>query len=149
MKSKSLPFSDCLYYTANVLSRVMTRMADDAFASTGLTSSYAFLLMLVNASPGIQPLEISREMMLKPSTITRFIEKMEYRGFLQRKPEGRSTKVYPTQKAVEINADIQKAWERLFGKYASPLGTPEANGLIKNVFEASQKLEAYVHDQKN
>ena len=51
-------YCGCLYYSANALSRIMTKMADEEFASAGLSSSYAFLLMTVNHKPGIQPKEI-------------------------------------------------------------------------------------------
>ncbi|MBK8406230.1 MAG: MarR family transcriptional regulator [Saprospiraceae bacterium] len=65
----------------------------------GLSSSYAFLLMTVNNKPGIQPKEISEQMQLTASTITRLIEKMEQKKLLVRESTGRSTGVFPTDKA--------------------------------------------------
>ena len=119
IKSK---YCNCLYYSANALSRIMTKMADEAFAATGLTSSYAFLLMIVNEKPGIQPGEISCQMQLKPSTVTRLIEKMEYRGYLKREHAGRCTKVYPTIASTKLNPKIKKAWSDLYRQYADILG---------------------------
>ena len=76
-KTKS-KYCGCLYYSVNALSRVMTKIADEEFGVTGLSSSYAFLLMTVNEKPGIQPKEISQHMQLTPSTVTRLVEKMEF-----------------------------------------------------------------------
>ena len=73
MGTEKSPYCNCLYYSANALSRLMTRMADEEFALAGVSSSYAFLLMTVNGQPGIQPKEISQKRQLTPSTVTRFL----------------------------------------------------------------------------
>ena len=85
MQETKSKYCGCLYYSSNALARMMTKMADEEFAVTGLTSSYAFLLMSVNAKPGIQPMELSEHVQLTPSTITRLIEKMEVKQLLERK----------------------------------------------------------------
>ena len=71
----------CLYFTANALAREVTRLADDSFAETGLSPSHAFLVMVAANSPGIGPSELGDGLHLAPSTITRFIEALEHRGF--------------------------------------------------------------------
>ena len=115
-------YCSCLYYSANALSRVMTKMADEEFAITGLSSSYAILLMTVIDEQGIQPKEISIQMQLSPSTITRLIEKMEYRGYLERKQVGRTTEVYVTQSGQDLQPRIQEAWANLHNRYSNILG---------------------------
>lgn len=116
-------------------------MADESFASTGLSSSYAFLLMTVNDKPGIQPKEISEQMMLTPSTVTRLIERMEYRGLLERKHVGRTTEVYPTQLSLDLDPKIKEAWMNLFHTYSKILGEEEGKLLTSSIFEALQQLE--------
>jgi len=134
-------YCSCLYYSVNALSRIMTKMADECFAVTGLTSSYAFLLMTVNGEPGIQPKEISIHMQLTPSTVTRLIEKMEHRGLLTRKSVGRTTEVYPTQASLDLNDKIKEAWAQLYYKYSEILGKEKANELSNLIHEATLKLE--------
>ncbi len=134
-------YCSCLYYSANALSRTMTKMADECFAVTGLTSSYAFLLMTVNGTPGIQPKEISMHMQLTPSTVTRLIEKMEHRGLLTRKHVGRTTEVYPTQASIDLNSKIKEAWAELYERYAEILGKKESDELSLLIHEATRKLE--------
>ncbi len=116
-------------------------MADECFAVTGLTSSYAFLLMTVNDAPGIQPKEISQHMQLTPSTVTRLIEKMENRGLLTRTHVGRTTEVYPTQGSIDLNDNIKKAWAELHEKYTKILGREEGDKLAQLIHEATRKLE--------
>jgi hypothetical protein len=38
MKDEMPDYCGCLFYSVNALSRIMTRMADEAFATTGLSS---------------------------------------------------------------------------------------------------------------
>jgi DNA-binding MarR family transcriptional regulator len=140
MESK-LKFSECLYFATNTLSRAITRMADEAFAVTGLSSSYAFLLMIVNEKPGISISGISEKMHLAPSTITRFVEKMEMKNLLERKTNGRISHVYPTQTCIDIDEMIKDAWSTLFNRYTSILGTVESEQLIEQIYRSAVRLE--------
>ncbi|MFN3430564.1 MAG: MarR family winged helix-turn-helix transcriptional regulator [Candidatus Sericytochromatia bacterium] len=132
----------CLFYAANALARNIGRLADEAFASTGLTSSYAFLLMSVNRQPGIQPSEIARVMMLTPSTVTRLVDKLESKGYLERRSAGKASHIHPTSRSLALDADLRAAWKGLFDQYAALLGEAEATELTAAVFEAAQRLEA-------
>ncbi|MBI5009984.1 MAG: winged helix-turn-helix transcriptional regulator [Bacteroidia bacterium] len=134
-------YCGCLYFSANALSRLMTKIADEEFAVIGLTSSYAFLLMTVNNKPGIQPNEISKQMQLSPSTITRLIEKMELKKLLERKTTGRTTEVYPTDKSKEMDKKIKEAWRNLYDRYSGLIGETEAKKLTANIYDALNKLE--------
>ena len=120
----------------------MTKMADETFASTGLTSSYAFLMMTVNFKPGLSPKEISEHMLLSPSTVTRLIEKMEYKGLLIRESKGKFTEVYPTKKGVDIHEPIKKAWRELYQNYSQLLGEDEGKQLTQLAYEAVDQLRA-------
>lgn len=133
-------YCSCLYYSANALSRVMTKIADEEFSITGLSSSYAFLLMTVNEEPGIQPKEISEKMLLTPSTVTRLIEKMEHKGYLERKHSGRITEVYPTAKSKKLDKKIKQAWMNLYKRYTSILGETKSAKLTENIYNAAMKL---------
>ena len=139
-REKENKYCGCLYYSANALARVITKMAEEEFSITQLAPSYAFLLMTVNDKAGIQPKEISEHMMLTPSTVTRLIEKMESRGFLERKSMGKFTEVYPTQKSYDLNTKIKEAWGNLLTRYSRLLGEEHSRQLTDDVFSATIKL---------
>lgn len=139
MGKEDSKYCGCLYYAANALGRMMTKMAEEEFAITGLAPSYAFLLMSVNEKPGIQPKELSEQMQLTPSTVTRLIEKMELRGFVERKSLGRITEVYPTAKSKELDPKIKEAWRSLYQRYSSILGN-QVDDLTGAVYNAVKKL---------
>ena len=140
MEHKDDKYCGCLYYAANALARVMTRMAEEEFAITGLAASYAFLLMTVNDKPGIQPGEISEHMQLTPSTVSRLVEKMEYRGFLERRSQGKFTRVYPTAKSRRLDKKIHVAWMSLYNRYTEILGEKPAQELTAAVYQACRAL---------
>ncbi len=142
MKKEDSKYCGCLYYSANALGRVMTKMAEEEFVITGLTPSYAFLLMGINEKPGIQPSEISQHMQLTPSTVTRLIEKMEMKGYVERKSVGRTTEVYPTTKSKKLDEQIKEAWMNLNKRYIELLGEKKAQKLTSDTYEASKKLGA-------
>ena len=142
MMHKHSKYCNCLYYSANALARVLTKMAEEEFAITGLAPSYAFLLMAANDKPGIQPKEISEQMQLTASTVTRLIEKMEHRGFLERKSAGKFTKVYPTAKSKKLDKKIHAAWTSLYQRYSDLLGEELGKKLTAATYKAGQKLAA-------
>ena len=116
-------------------------MADEEFSVTGLSSSYALLLMAVNDRPGIQPKEISVQMQLSPSTVTRLVEKLENRGLVSRRFVGRCTEVHPTPKSKEMNERIKEAWKNLFTRYSQLLGAEESKDLTSRIYQATQQLQ--------
>lgn len=139
--SQERTYCGCLYFSSNALARVMTKMADEAFAPVGLSSSYAFLLMTVQKKPGINPKKIAQEMQLTASTVTRLIEKMEYRGLLERKVVGRTTEVFGTEKCADLQGEIKDCWKNLKMKYEELIGKQLADELTVNLRESLVKLD--------
>jgi DNA-binding MarR family transcriptional regulator len=138
-KSKAL-LHDCLYFTANSLARVITRMAEEEFRKTGLSPSHAFLVMLVNDHPGIAQKELADNLQLAPSTVTRFIDSLVYKGYLTRQTEGKASKVYPTDEGKNLQSVIDDAWNNLHMRYAKVLGLREGDALTAMIDAAYDKL---------
>lgn len=140
MKECELKYKSCLFYSANALARVMTKLAEEEFAKTGLAPTYAFVLMAVNALPGIQPKELSEYLQLTPSTVTRLVEKMEFKGFVIRKINGRHTEIFPTPKSLELNEQIKNSWGELNKRYSDLIGETEGIELTEKINLAIEKI---------
>ena len=141
MEKTSSQYCQCLYYASNALARVMTRMAEEEFASVGFSPSYAFLIMTVAQKPGIQPGEISKTLELTPSTITRLIEKMEKKGLLKRKAKGKTTGVFNTSKGEALVDEIKKCWGKLYKRYSKVLGEENGIKLTGMIYQSVKKLD--------
>jgi DNA-binding MarR family transcriptional regulator len=137
--SKSI-LTGCLYFTANSLSRVMTRMANDQFRITGLSPSHAFLMMVLFEDPGIGPKELAKRLDLAPSTVTRFLDYLQNKDLIERISEGKVFKLYPTAKGRELKEPIGSAWRRLHNDYSEILGKENSAALTKAINIASEKL---------
>ena len=132
---------NCLYFTVNKLSRVLTKMAEDSFKKTGLSPTHAFLMMLVNEKPGLTQTEVAESLHMMPSTITRFVDKLVVKGLIERKVNGKNSLIFLTDAGEEIQDEIKRAWKDLFDRYSAILGVEAAKSLTKLTNESSLLLE--------
>lgn len=141
MSDEKNSYCKCLYYSANALARIITKMAEEEFASVNLAPSYAFVVMTVNKRPGLLAGELAEIMMLTPSTVTRLLEKLENQQLVKRHTEGRITMIYPTPQSVELNQAIQTAWGKLYTRYTDILGKEFAHQITEDIFISAVKLD--------
>ena len=119
----------------------MSKKADEHFAVTGLSSSYALVLMSVYDTKGISPGEIAEEVQLMPSTVTRFLDKMEMKGLIKREQCGRNMHVKITEEGKSLIPKVKKAWKALFEDYTQLIGEKETKELTENINNAMARLE--------
>lgn len=133
-------FKECLYFTANRLGRVITKMAEDAFAISGLSPTAAFLLMAAYEKDGISQKELGQILHLQPSTVTRLIEKLAAKNLLYNRVDGRLSLIYVTDKGRALEQTIHQCWDQLRERYATILGD-EGDALSLHLYEVSNQLE--------
>jgi len=130
----------CLYFTANSLSRTITRMADEEFSRLGLSTSHAFLLMLAADQPGISQKDLAEHLNLAQSTVSRLVDALVLRGFVEKKSSGRLVEVFPTEPGRSQLAGIHDSWRTLYERYSSILGKADSDQLTRSVLDAYRKL---------
>lgn len=131
----------CLYFTANALARSITRMAEEEFGKQGLTPSHAFLLMLAIDSPGISQKELSEQLNLAQSTVSRFVDALVSRGFISKNAVGKIAHIFPTEAGKAQMENIRSAWNNLYYRYSDILGEEEGKELTIITKKAHLKLE--------
>ncbi|WP_129689469.1 MarR family winged helix-turn-helix transcriptional regulator [Gottfriedia acidiceleris] len=135
-------FSNCLYFTANHLARLMNKMAEEEFAPLGISPTYAFLLMAVYEQPSITQTDLSNILHIAPSTTTRFVDKLEVKKLVERKSEGKLTLVNLTDKGIAIQEDIKICWKNLYKRYVEILGEDLAKQITSHTFQAAIQIES-------
>ncbi|WP_274654811.1 MarR family winged helix-turn-helix transcriptional regulator [Paenibacillus humicola] len=133
--------TNCLFFTSNRLSRIITKIAEEEFASTGLTPMYGYLVRLVVSAPGISQKELSEKLSITPSTLTRFVDKLEGKQLVERKVNGKTVLVYPTPKGEALVGTIREASRRFRERYEAILGTETVRKMTEEHESISSLLE--------
>ncbi len=134
-------FCECLFFTATRLKKIAAKIAEDELKPLGLSPTYVYILLGVKFKPGITQKELSEELHLKPSTITRLIDKLVINCLVERQPEGKLSHIYLTNDGEKIQEDIQKYRLKLHNRYREILGE-EYNLLTKITNDSARILES-------
>jgi len=112
-ENHSCKLNSCLFFTLSKLSRTLKKSADDIFLKTGLSPSHAFILYLVNLKPEAHQKEVGEYLNLTPSTMTRFVEKLQAKHLIERHVEGKNVFLKVTQDGKALQPEIMKAWSEV------------------------------------
>lgn len=138
--SESSMLEDNLFFLTGALSRKLSRQADDVFATVGLSSSHALILVIVSQEPEIQPGTLAQKLHLKPSTITRLVAKLERRQLVEKQSEGRATNIVCTTEGHEMAEDIEQKWNQLLTDKREQLGDRYVEVLSEMIANALDSL---------
>ena len=134
------PLDKNLFFLSSAFARKLSREADKAFASVGLSSSHALLLLLIKQEPEIQPGQLADKLYLKPSTITRLVQKLERRKLVQKESSGRAALIVCTTKGKRIADEVAEKWRELNKLKRDELGSRYAEVLSEMVSNALDEL---------
>ncbi|MEP7259528.1 MAG: MarR family transcriptional regulator [Flavitalea sp.] len=140
MKTSESKYAMCLYFATNALARKTEKLAQACWSKVGLTPSHAYLLMLVNERPGLQPTVIAAELQLSPSTVTRLIAKLEDKKLVVRITEGKITNVYSSPKGKALTPRLQLCQEEFYLRTLGLLGKERSEELVKTVGRAADQI---------
>ena len=104
---------DSFYFSVSRLNRNIQRIADDVFKTTGLPPSYDLLLLLLDEWKELSPTKISQTLDIKPSTTTRFLDKLEKMKIVVRRIEGKYSYISLTPLGLSKLPEIKDAFESL------------------------------------
>lgn len=133
--------NDCLFFSVKKLDRTLNKMADEAFRKTGLAPTYGFILLILKEKDGIPQKDIAQMLYSAPSTIARFIEKLEYKGYVRTVSDGRLSLVYITEQGREFAKEVASSWEELHKAYHTILGHEISDKLSAEMNEITDQLQ--------
>jgi DNA-binding MarR family transcriptional regulator len=138
-------FERCLYFNINALTRTVNSIWSDAFAEFGLSPAHAYLLRVVLSDPGLTPKQISLELRLEKSTVTRFIDALVKKGFILRKKgikkDARQQSIYPTEKSITISKQLEEKGSQLYQQMLDNIGEPELILIVKQLQKTRMKIK--------
>ncbi|MDT8384831.1 MAG: MarR family transcriptional regulator [Gammaproteobacteria bacterium] len=138
-------FERCLYFNINALTRAVNHIWDAAFSEFDLSPSHAYLLRLTLSTPGLTPKQISHELKLEKSTITRSLDALEKKGFINRKKgdsgDAREQSIYPTKKSIKIATQLEKKGNDLYQKMIKDIGKSELASLVGELRKTQTRIK--------
>ena len=127
-------FESCLFFNLNSLTRLLNKQWEDAFAPLGLSASHGYLLRAVLAHPGSTQKQLAEQLDLAPSTVTRFLEVLEQKGFVVKTccdQDGRAMTVEATKKGLALEAELSSISEKMSGLCAEGMAPGTSDELVK------------------
>ena len=94
--------------------------------------------MILKEKDGIPQKDIAQMLYSAPSTIARFVEKLEYKGYVS---EGRLSLVYLTEQGRQFAKEVDGSWEELHQSYKAVLGNEASKELAQTMNDATDKLQ--------
>jgi MarR family transcriptional regulator, organic hydroperoxide resistance regulator len=140
LKAAESKYCKCMYFSSRALARRIEKLAIEAWKKVDLSPSHGYLLLLVIEEAGIGPSALADQLLLTPSTITRLIEKLEEKKLVVRASEGKTTQVYPTQKAKELYTRLKECLKDFYEKYSGILGKEESAKMVQGMNRITDKL---------
>jgi DNA-binding MarR family transcriptional regulator len=116
-----------------------------AFEQYKLSPPHGYTLRVVLSNPGISQKQLADELRLEKSTITRFVDVLQKKGFVVRKrgntDDARELSIYATEKAKAIHAELEELGNILYKAMVSKIGAENLKLLVSELRKSTKKIE--------
>lgn len=129
-----------MYREINALSRMVADHFDSYFKDFGLTTSYVELLLEIKELGSCGQSELSEKFRFAPSTITRFIAKLEKKKLVRREKEGRSVIISLSEKGAALANQLKDAYESATNDLKEKLGPKYVDTTRRLLLHGIQEL---------
>jgi DNA-binding MarR family transcriptional regulator len=122
---------DCIAVRVRLINRVVTAIYDEALRPHGIRVSQANILVAVARRGEARPVDVCRLLRLEKSTLSRDVEVMKARGWLESDPPtgGRNQVLRITPGGLELLASSRAAWELAQAEATRLIGEPGVDAL--------------------
>jgi DNA-binding MarR family transcriptional regulator len=123
--------SDCIAVRVRLINRVVTAVYDEALRPLGLRVSQANILVAVARLREARPTEVCRRLRIEKSTLSRDVEVLKARGWLESDPPagGRNQVLRITAAGLDLLARAEPAWESAQAEVGRLIGGPGVDAL--------------------
>jgi DNA-binding MarR family transcriptional regulator len=124
---------ECLALGARLISRVISRIYDEALRPCGLKGSQMSILAVIAGLVHADPGEICRLLELDASTLSRNVKRMTTRGWIKRSPKGdrRAHQFELTPEGEDVLVRAFPRWQEAQAQAVEALGAKNVAGLKK------------------
>lgn len=121
-----MQINDCLYFTISRLFRVVNKIAEESFNKMDICPTHAFLMVLLEEEEeGLSVNKISEALTIAPSTVTRFVDKLVSKGYVERRKSGKQSFTRITSEGLKIMPEVYKSWGDIVSKIEKTVDNEE------------------------
>lgn len=133
--------ADCLATRVRQLSRIVTRVYDDAMRPLGITASQYTLLAQLASRDGITAVEIGGDLDIEKSTLSRNLKRLLALGHIVMDPPAgrRGRGLHLTPKGQAVLKDAYPIWQAAQTRAVSVMGE-ECRGTLDGLLAQAEKL---------
>ena len=126
----------------------MNKVAVEAFNKMDICPTHRFLMVLLQEDEeGLSVNKISETLTIAPSTVTRFVDKLVSKGYVERIKTGKQSFTRMTKEGKNIMPEVYACWGEIFKKVESMAGDKEyLDGVSKVITNFAELME---ENQKN
>lgn len=124
---------ECIAMRIRLLNRVVTKVYDDYLRPYGLRTAQMNILVAVSFMKSATPSEIERRLYLEKSTVSRNVDRMRQRGWLEFVPgkDGRSHQLQLTPQGGKLLRKTITPWKQAQKKAEALLGKEGVTSLSR------------------
>ena len=124
---------ECIGTRVRLLNRIVTKAYDDSLRPLGLRTAQQTILVAISLMKTPTPTQIERRLSLDKSTVSRNVERMQRRGWVEfvSGEDGRSHHLKLTATGEKLLRESTTAWERAQKKMAVLLGRKGLTALLR------------------
>ncbi len=133
----------CLATRVRQLSRIITRVYDDALRSLGITASQYTLLAQLASRDGITAVEIGHDLDIEKSTLSRNLKRLLALGHITMDPPAgrRGRGLHLTPKGQAVLKEAYPIWQDAQRRATTVMG-PESRTVLDGLLDQAEKLIA-------
>ena len=116
--------SSCIAMRTRVISRVISRIYDEALRPHGIKGSQMSILAVISGFRRVEPSEICRLLQLDASTLSRNVSRMKRKGWLKSasRSDRRAHRLELTAEGERIIEEAYSSWQKAQDKVNQALG---------------------------
>lgn len=136
--------ASCLATRVRQLSRIITRIYDDAMRPLGITASQYTLLTQLASRDGITAVEIGHELDIEKSTLSRNLKRLLALGHLDMDPPAgrRGRGLHLTPKGQAVLKEAFPIWQDAQKRSVAVMG-PESRATLDGLLKQAERLIAH------
>lgn len=133
-------FNQCILYNAKQLERSLTSIVEQEFMTIDMHPTYAYILTVIASSDYVKTKQISNELTLDSSTVTRMVSKLEAEGYVVKGSDNSPCDIGLSAQGKQLMPAIEAAWERYHKRCDQLLTVAGKNELNELLMNTNKKL---------